>query len=288
MIKGKKKVITLIGFLIIMSIILFLKRNDWINHLERNTNMTESVNKPITGKRAIVIAEKLDGDEGTRCGANDLSTIKTLLKKSGFKNFEIDENLLTSKQTNIDKQNDPLLKKLKIISEADSTLEFLVVYYSGHGGQIKDTSIPKDEDDGYDEYLSMGGYNTLDDDIKEAFYLLENTKILFITDCCHSETNIKVLNIGKNEIERKLVDYEISKPDLLHLASAKDNAKTRCKPGTTNGFLTLHIDKTYRKFSGRLTYRDLCTVLKTRGLICNSYKNDINDISFINQKFLYP
>jgi len=79
--------------------------------------------------------------------------------------------------------------KLVEISEPGDAV---FIHFSGHGGQIVDTS--GDEDDGFDEILIPGDYKTsgqiVDDDIYDEFVtkMSAGVRVTAMIDCCHSGT----------------------------------------------------------------------------------------------------
>jgi hypothetical protein len=68
------------------------------------------------------------------------------------------------------------------------TREYFTVYFSGHGGQVSD--LNGDEDDGMDEAMVFPDGYIIDDDL--SLILRRNcsgiTRVLLLTDCCHSGT----------------------------------------------------------------------------------------------------
>jgi hypothetical protein len=75
------------------------------------------------------------------------------------------------------------------ISSYRDNLEFAWIHYSGHGSYQKDSD--GDEADGYDEGFVPSDYETkgilIDDVINKVISCFNpKTKILFISDCCHS------------------------------------------------------------------------------------------------------
>lgn len=73
----------------------------------------------------------------------------------------------------------------KFLSETSGNL---VLYYTGHGAQIKDRS--GDEDDGYDEVMIFDSGYIIDDTIADYIvkYLKNDTRVVLLADCCHSGT----------------------------------------------------------------------------------------------------
>lgn len=66
--------------------------------------------------------------------------------------------------------------------------QYLTVYYTGHGANVKDTS--GDEEDGLDEVMVFDEDYILDDLLAEIIQENANgtTKIILLNDCCHSGT----------------------------------------------------------------------------------------------------
>jgi len=93
--------------------------------------------------------------------------------------------------------------------------DLFVFFYSGHGLQIKDKN--GDEDDGLDEVLLFvepdGSPNMLVDD--EIVEILESmnpeTRVLLITDCCHSGTACD------------LSDPRLEGRPIFHIAASRDD-----------------------------------------------------------------
>ena len=67
------------------------------------------------------------------------------------------------------------------------TTEHLVVYYTGHGASVRDTS--GDEEDGLDEALVFDDDFIIDDELAELLANSDkkpNSRVLLLSDCCHS------------------------------------------------------------------------------------------------------
>jgi hypothetical protein len=116
----------------------------------------------------------------------------------------------------------------------------VIIYYRGHGGQVRDRP-PIDDPDGLDEflYLHPGRPNNMRDDeaIRKKIYLLDDElnvllkkiparKKIFISDSCHSGSQTKdVVNIPEMASQ-----YE---PSTDH-DSAKNASKPKMKSKPTN------------------------------------------------------
>ena len=74
-----------------------------------------------------------------------------------------------------------------LISFLSNEANSLVIYFTGHGAQVKDRN--HDEKDGYDEaFVLVDGY-VVDDTIKQIIDQHNNAKkLILISDCCHSGT----------------------------------------------------------------------------------------------------
>lgn len=90
----------------------------------------------------------------------------------------------------------------------------LTIFYTGHGASIEDTS--GDEDDGFDEVMVFDDGYVVDDDLSK--YLIRyahGTKILLLTDCCHSGT---MWDLDSNHLGKKPLP-----PNIISISSAKDS-----------------------------------------------------------------
>lgn len=112
------------------------------------------------------------------------------------------------------------LSKLREAVERLGYRDRLFVQYSGHGSKILDRS--GDEVDGYDEVLVMHDFNFVsDDDLAPIFALRPfGTRIVFVSDSCHSGSVSRIAGDGA-EGQRKYLD-----PALL-VADPPDESVTR-------------------------------------------------------------
>jgi hypothetical protein len=80
----------------------------------------------------------------------------------------------------------PDIFKAFLIRFFDNTTTALTVYFTGHGGQVKD--LDGDESDGFDEAMVFDTGHVLDDDLAVLVrdHLNGKTRVLLLTDCCHS------------------------------------------------------------------------------------------------------
>ncbi|KAK8834639.1 hypothetical protein M9Y10_010728 [Tritrichomonas musculus] len=118
------------------------------------------------------------------------------------------------------------------------TTDYLVVYYTGHGASVKDTS--GDEDDGYDEALVFDDDFIVDDELANVLANSEKkstSKVLLLNDCCHSGS-IYDLQTGS---------YQGLKmpPNLLSISAARDKqtAKQTTVGSKDQGIFTFYFFK---------------------------------------------
>lgn len=121
----------------------------------------------------------------------DLVTMTQFSKLLGYQDQQIRvlEGADVTEQ-NVQREFDTFLSK--DVGPTDSIL----IYYSGHGVQIRDTN--EDEDDGRDEALTMydlalektGGYSGIitDDQLQLMLNKLPSRNIMLVVDACHSGT----------------------------------------------------------------------------------------------------
>jgi len=117
--------------------------------------------------------------------------------------------------------------------------DFFVFFYAGHGENVPDAP-PMDEDDGTDEAFVTPGPNQeiaesmwlIDDDFVALIekHLNPNTKVLCITDCCHSGT---IVDIDSHEWT---MGHKI-----IAIAAAQDNEESA--DTGHGGILTISIQK---------------------------------------------
>lgn len=90
----------------------------------------------------------------------------------------------------------------------------LTIFYTGHGASIEDED--GDEDDGYDEVMLFDDGYVLDDELcKYLIRYAHGTRILLLTDCCHSGTmwDLDSGNMGSRKLP----------PNIISISAAKDS-----------------------------------------------------------------
>lgn len=124
------------------------------------------------------------------CCEKDADDLVLLAKSVGF-----------DKHTAIKTKSATRSKMLNALKSAAKSLkkgDLLVLYYSGHGGQVSD--INGDEEDAYDETWCLYDGQLLDDEIWHSFAQFgDGVRIFMISDSCHSGTVAKVAMLNADE-----------------------------------------------------------------------------------------
>ena len=102
----------------------------------------------------------------------------------------------------------------------------LDIFYSGHGGQVKDWD--GDEEDGLDETLCLWNGQVVDDLVGDFLAKVDKTvQVNFWTDCCHSGSNFKAVNpidipkIMRSRVSRGAAPIVCK---VAHLGGCRDGA----------------------------------------------------------------
>jgi hypothetical protein len=131
--------------------------------------------------------------------------------------------------------------------------DLLVLYISGHGGQVPD--IHGDEIDGQDETLCLWDRQLEDDDIGE---LLENVpagvRVFFVTDTCNSGTNYRGAPINAM-IQRGVDEIPELKCQVIHYGGCDDGKSSY--GGAEGGIFTNAFVEQYNKHADVETYSSL-------------------------------
>lgn len=98
----------------------------------------------------------------------------------------------------IDPSKSEFIKYLQFFTEQNS-IQDLIVFYAGHGGSIRDTTIkyadgkliPNDEPDGRDETWVFKDGDLVDDEMREIWDNNKCGQILVLSDSCHSGTIVE-------------------------------------------------------------------------------------------------
>ena len=118
------------------------------------------------------------------------------------------------------------------------TQEYLVVYYTGHGGSVKDLS--GDEEDGNDEALVFDDKFLIDDKLADTIANAgkpDSSKVCLINDCCHSGTIY--------DLKPGLFNGKQMPDNIFSLSAARDSqtAKQTSVGGKDQGIFTFYLFK---------------------------------------------
>ena len=90
----------------------------------------------------------------------------------------------------------------KALSDAVESYDYVVFYYSGHGGSEALSTTGIEEDDGQDEFLCLYDTWMLDNEIWNIISKAKG-KVFLIFDCCHSETMFRSPGVTLQKSIRK-------------------------------------------------------------------------------------
>lgn len=124
-----------------------------------------------------------------------------------------------------------------------------IVYYSGHGLQVKDNN--GDEEDGNDEAVYTGNeVYVRDDDLRSIFQLaVAGVKLLVVFDCCHSGSMLD-LPYRINDMALKKESNFTFRADIICISGCFDTEVSYEARGT--GFLTDCFVKLLTRWSPKI------------------------------------
>ncbi|MFF9012788.1 caspase domain-containing protein [Streptomyces sp. NPDC014870] len=128
---------------------------------------------------------------------NDARDMAALARAAGFS----DTVLLTPDGT-VDQVTGALREAAGSLGPGD----ILLFTYSGHGGQVPDTTGDDDESDSLDETLVLYDRQFLDDEVNREFRAFaDGVRIVALLDCCHSGTAIEMPGAAPPETAVRLM-----------------------------------------------------------------------------------
>lgn len=96
-----------------------------------------------------------------------------------------------------------VVSSIKRIAEKMASTDLFFLYFSGHGGQIPD--LNGDEEDGLDETWCLYDGELLDDELYALWGCFkEDSRVIVISDSCHSGTVTKALPCDNSLISKSL------------------------------------------------------------------------------------
>ena len=157
-----------------------------------------------------------DGTNGCWGCELDVDNIKLLLSKS---EYDI-ETIKTERAT-----HDSILDALGSIADTASEGDLFVFYFSGHGGQQRDTS--GDEADRKDETLVAYDAEIIDDELNDIWLRFKRgVRILMMSDSCNSGSNYRLMGRERRpEPIRPIIDVKLKsemKAELIHFGGCRD------------------------------------------------------------------
>ena len=117
----------------------------------------------------------------------------------------------SSKTLLLDASTRPFLAQLDSLASSFESGDLLIIYYSGHGGQVTDVS--GDEDDKLDETWCFHDRQLIDDEIYLALSKFKTgVNILVLSDSCHSGSVVRAREDEeeRDEVYSKKVGHEKS------------------------------------------------------------------------------
>jgi hypothetical protein len=176
------------------------------------------------------------GWDGACPGANrDAAKFSALLRSEGFQVAERRNEAATKAG---------LIAAMKAACLDLKPLDLFVLFYSGHGGQVKDTNA--DEADGRDETLCLWDGEVTDDVMVSLWQQVPpGVRVLFVSDACNSGSNFKVTR--KPPKVKRPAEY---RGQLIHFGSCDDGQTSYSQDGM--GYWTAAL---LRSWSPTLTHR---------------------------------
>ncbi len=124
----------------------------------------------------------------------DINIARKLAGKLGYRDSQI--RVLSNQE--VTREN--IIREFKEMARTVTSNDKVFIYYSGHGTQVQDTS--GDEDDGYDEALTLYNLGSgedfgvlIDDDINILLRSLPSKNTTLMVDACCSGTAVKSLQL---------------------------------------------------------------------------------------------
>ena len=184
-------------------------------------------------------------DEGHYPGAptlkaavNDAIFWESFAKESGYKTHFLH---------NEDATAETVLKQLLDFAAILTPGDILLLTYAGHGGEIPNDKPAGFDDERIDQTWCLYNRQLLDDELYEKFQSFkEGTRILIVSDSCHSGTVIRVADIDLSEILAK---------------GMADSAKSR---GMVSRMLPMDVKKDIYSRSGKSIYKPIQKKYKTK------------------------
>ena len=177
-------------------------------------------------RRAVVVGmtyvdpAAYGGWDGACVGANrDAAKFAALLRSEGIQVAELRNETATKAG---------LIEQMKRACLPMKPADLFVLFYSGHGGQVKDQNF--DESDGRDETLCLWDGEVTDDVMVSLWQQVpEGVRVLFVSDSCNAGSSFK-LNRKPVRVKRP----EGYRGQLIHFGACDDGQSAYSKDGMSN------------------------------------------------------
>lgn len=132
---------------------------------------------------------------------NDAKAMEQIARQLGFET----QLLLNSKAT-----REAVISSISEIAAQMEPEDLFFLYYSGHGGQVPD--LDGDEEDEFDETWCLYNGQLIDDELHVLWGdFKENSRVIVISDSCHSGTITKALPMDNCLISKSLPEQYVMK-----------------------------------------------------------------------------
>jgi uncharacterized coiled-coil DUF342 family protein len=158
-----------------------------------------------------------------------------------------------------------IISELNRIQANSFNLDEIIIHYSGHGAQLRDST--GDEKDNYDECIIPSDFKTsgvISDDMLGMIVSGMRCRTIIIMDCCHSATCIDLpylfyVNPTNNAIEKQVIQSRVGYPaNVIMISGCKDSqtsADAYFKENSSSmGVLTNSILNVHRSLSQKSDY----------------------------------
>lgn len=181
-------------------------------------------------KRALLIGINYLGTGYDLYGCwNDVIVFQNMLVKNGYSSITLMTDEIKNKNTALFPTRTNIINGLTNFIKSSKANDTLVVYFSGHGSNVKDTNA--DEKDGIDETICVLMDRNkitciIDDELRKIFEGLHpNAKLRCFFDSCHSGT---IMDLPFRLFLNKTITLEKeSKPldrNILCISGCHDNS----------------------------------------------------------------
>lgn len=214
------------------------KRTVEINVDETYNSMTNSPIRAVVVGLTSVDPKFYGGWAGACPGCDvDANKMEALLKSKNIPLFKL---------LNADATKNKVVSACTLASQGIKSNDTLIVFVSGHGGQVADTN--NDEEDKLDETLCLYDGQFSDDIVWSLLCQLPvGVKVVMITDSCNSGTNYRSMHT----YSRPWYRMAGLKASLLHFGGCGDGQSSF--GNVTGGMFTTSLIKVY---NDNLTYEE--------------------------------